>query len=53
MEIIEVNMHILHSIQKNMNSLVIVVNQDFGLQEEVSTWTNDLESLKTIKGQIY
>lgn len=30
-----------------------VVNQDFGLIEEVSSWTRDLEAPKTIKSQKY
>lgn len=44
-EIIATNMHLLHNIQKNGEKLAIMVNQDFGLMDKVSTWTNDLEAL--------
>ena len=30
-----------------------MVDQEFGLMDEVSTWTHDLEALKTIKDQRY
>ena len=46
-------MYILHSLKKSVDSVSEVVNQDFGLVEEVSSWAKDLEALKVIKGQKY
>lgn len=46
-------MHILHNIKKNVDNLSWLVDQDFRLVEEVSSWARDLESLKTIKSQEY
>lgn len=46
-------MNIFHSIGKNTNNLEKVVTQDFGLIDEVSSWMNDLEAPKTIKGKMY
>lgn len=46
-------MHILYSIQNNTNNLGKVVNQDFGLIDEVSSQTNNFKALKTIQGQKY
>ena len=46
-------MHIFYSLRKNFNTFAQVVDQDFGLVEEVSSWARDLEALKIIKSQKY
>ena len=46
-------MHILHILRKNAERLAWVIDQDFGLVQEVSSWAKDLEAPKTIKGQKY
>ena len=43
-------MHIIYILRKNVDNLEQVVDWDFGLVEEVLSWTNDLETLKAIKG---
>ena len=52
-KIIEENIHNFHSIQKNIDNLEKVVNQDIWLIDEVFSWMNNLEVLKVIKGKKY
>lgn len=52
-QIIEGNLNLLHGMHNNVDKLVTIVNQDFGLMDEVRTWANDLQALKSIKGKRY
>lgn len=38
-------MQLLHDIHQNARKLVIIINQNFSLVDEVSSWSNDLVSL--------
>lgn len=46
-------MNLLQNIQTNGDKLVTIINQDFGLMDEVCSWENDLQALKSIKGKRY
>lgn len=52
-QIIQGNLNLLHNIQSNYNKLVSIVNQDFGLMNEVHTQTEDLQALRLVNGQRY
>lgn len=46
-------MNLLHHIQSSVDNLVSIVNQDFGLMDEVHTWEKYLHALTSLKGQRY
>ena len=46
-------MKILYKLKHNLDSLYQITNSNFLLLEEVSSWTNDLTSLREIKQQKY
>ena len=51
--IIQGNIKLLHVMHENVDKLVEILNQDFGLMDEVHTWGKDLQALQAIKGQKY
>ena len=51
--IIQGKLKLLHVMQENVDKLVAILNQDFGLIDEVHTWGKDLQALQEIKGQRY
>ena len=51
--IITGNLKLLHAMQKNVNKIVSILKQDFGIMDEVRAWSKDLQTLQAIKGQRY
>ena len=47
--IIQGNLNLLHVMQENVDKMVAILNQDFGLMDEVHTWGKDLQVLQVIK----
>ena len=43
--IIQGNIELLHIIKDNLDKLVEILNQDFGLMDEVHTWGEDFQEL--------
>ena len=46
-------MIVLHKLKYNLDNLACITNSNFGLLDEVSSWTEDLQVLRQIKSQKY
>ena len=46
-------MKVLHISQDNVDRLLAILNQDFGLMDKLHTWGKDFQALQAIKGQRY
>ena len=46
-------MTVLHKLKHSLDNLAHITNSDFGLLDEVSSWTEDLQVLRQIKSQKY
>ena len=44
---------VLHKLKHSLDSLSQITNSDFGLLDEVSSWTDDLTTLREIKSKKY
>lgn len=45
------NVKMLHATQENVNKMVAILKQDFSIIDELRAWSQDLQTLKAIKGQ--
>ena len=48
--IIQGNLKLLHHMLNNSDKLFFILNQDFGLMDEIHTWGNNLQALQSING---
>ena len=46
-------MTILHKLKQSWDNLACITNSNFGLLDEVSSWTEDLQAFRQIKSQKY
>ena len=52
-DIIKANMIVFYKLKDNLDSFSWIANSNFVLLEEVSSWANDLTTLREIKSQKY